>query len=89
MAMACLLVWRSLYLTCLAKEDTGIYGNTTTSDIPSMSIIPITSSVLWGALNNCREAQAIIFVIDSSDRFRVVVAKDEFDLLLNHPGISL
>lgn len=34
----------------------------------------------------CREGQAIIFVIDSSDKLRMVVAKEELDTLLNHPG---
>lgn len=33
-----------------------------------------------------REGQAIIFVIDSSDKLRMVVAKEELDTLLNHPG---
>lgn len=35
---------------------------------------------------SCREGQAIIFVIDSSDKLRMVVAKEELDTLLNHPG---
>ena len=34
----------------------------------------------------CRTAQAIIFVIDSSDKLRIVVAKDELDCLLEHAG---
>lgn len=34
-----------------------------------------------------RDGQAIIFVIDSSDKLRMVVAKEELDTLLNHPGI--
>ena len=34
------------------------------------------------------EAQAIIFVIDSSDRIRMPVAKDELDLLLEHKDIK-
>lgn len=33
-----------------------------------------------------RDGQAIIFVIDSSDKLRMVVAKEELDTLLNHPG---
>ncbi len=33
-----------------------------------------------------REGQAIIFVIDSGDKLRTVVAKEELDTLLNHPG---
>jgi len=35
-----------------------------------------------------REGQAIIFVIDSGDKLRMVVAKEELDTLLNHPGMS-
>ncbi|XP_057293952.1 ADP-ribosylation factor-like protein 6 [Hydractinia symbiolongicarpus] len=31
-----------------------------------------------------KDAQAIIFVIDSSDKFRIVVAKEELDTLLSH-----
>ena len=32
------------------------------------------------------EAEAIIFVLDSSDKLRMVVAKEELDLLLSHSG---
>ncbi|XP_036616946.1 ADP-ribosylation factor-like protein 6 [Trichosurus vulpecula] len=35
-----------------------------------------------------KDAQAIIFVIDSSDKLRMVVAKEELDILLNHPDIK-
>uniref|UniRef100_H2ZXU0 ADP-ribosylation factor-like protein 6 n=1 Tax=Latimeria chalumnae TaxID=7897 RepID=H2ZXU0_LATCH len=34
------------------------------------------------------EGQAIIFVIDSSDKLRMVVAKEELDTLLNHPDMK-
>ncbi|XP_031549996.1 ADP-ribosylation factor-like protein 6 [Actinia tenebrosa] len=34
-----------------------------------------------------KNAQAIIFVVDSSDKLRIVVAKDELDILLQHPEI--
>lgn len=34
-----------------------------------------------------KDSQGIIFVIDSSDRLRLVVVKDELDLLLQHPDI--
>lgn len=36
-----------------------------------------------------REGQAIIFVIDSADKLRMVVAKEELDTLLNHPGMFI
>ncbi|KAG1937768.1 ADP-ribosylation factor [Pimephales promelas] len=35
-----------------------------------------------------KEGQAIIFVIDSGDKLRMVVAKEELDTLLNHPDIK-
>jgi len=35
-----------------------------------------------------KDAQAIIFVIDSSDKLRMVVAKEELDLLLNNPDLK-
>jgi len=35
-----------------------------------------------------RDCQGIIFVVDSSDRLRMVVAKDELDMLLQHPDIT-
>ncbi|KAF5834650.1 ARF-like small GTPase [Dunaliella salina] len=35
-----------------------------------------------------REAQAVIFVIDSADQFRLVVVKDELDNMLKHPNLG-
>lgn len=35
-----------------------------------------------------RECHGVIFVIDSSDKLRMVVAKDELDLLLQHPDLK-
>uniref|UniRef100_T1IP28 ADP-ribosylation factor-like protein 6 n=1 Tax=Strigamia maritima TaxID=126957 RepID=T1IP28_STRMM len=35
-----------------------------------------------------KTANGIIFVVDSSDQLRLVVAKDELDLMLQHPDIS-
>eukprot|EP00798_Chlamydomonas_sp_ICE-L_P026099 gene26099-11813_t len=34
-----------------------------------------------------REAQAVVFVIDSADKFRLVVAKDEMDHMLSNEGL--
>lgn len=42
--------------------------------------------VLWEQYY--REAHAIIFVIDSADRLRLVVAKDELDSMLNHGSLN-
>lgn len=36
-----------------------------------------------------RESHAIMFVIDSSDKLRMVVAKEELDTLLRHEGTAL
>lgn len=35
-----------------------------------------------------KECEGIIFVVDSSDRLRLAVVRDELDLLLQHPDIS-
>ncbi|XP_065151861.1 ADP-ribosylation factor-like protein 6 [Paramisgurnus dabryanus] len=35
-----------------------------------------------------KDGHAIIFVIDSGDKLRMVVAKEELDTLLNHPDIK-
>lgn len=45
----------------------------------SISILAFSSVPL-------RESHAIIFVIDSGDKLRMVVAKEELDTLLNHEG---
>lgn len=34
------------------------------------------------------DCQGIIFVVDSSDKLRLVVAKDELDMLLQHPEVG-
>ncbi|CAG0910685.1 unnamed protein product, partial [Cyprideis torosa] len=41
---------------------------------------------LWE--HNYKSAMGVIFVVDSSDKLRMVVAKDELDLLLDHPDIK-
>merc|ERR1719318_823680 len=35
-----------------------------------------------------KDAQAIIFVIDSSDKLRIVVAKEELDTLIGHANLQ-
>lgn len=35
-----------------------------------------------------RDVDAIIFVVDVSDRMRIVVAKEELDLMVNHPELT-
>ncbi|XP_055601005.1 ADP-ribosylation factor-like protein 6 isoform X1 [Uranotaenia lowii] len=41
---------------------------------------------LWE--HHFKSCQGIVFVIDSSDRMRLVVVKDELEILLQHPDIS-
>ena len=41
---------------------------------------------LWETLLSRRDVEAIMFVIDSSDKLRLSVAKDELDELLKHQG---
>ncbi|XP_055316692.1 ADP-ribosylation factor-like protein 6 isoform X2 [Sitodiplosis mosellana] len=41
---------------------------------------------LWE--HHFKSTQGIIFVIDSSDRMRLVVVKDELDILIKHPDIQ-
>ncbi|XP_063695988.1 ADP-ribosylation factor-like protein 6 [Culicoides brevitarsis] len=41
---------------------------------------------LWE--HHFKNCQGIVFVIDSSDRMRLVVVKDELELLLSHPDIE-
>ena len=33
-----------------------------------------------------RDVQAVMFVVDSSDKLRMPIAKEELELLLRHPG---
>lgn len=35
-----------------------------------------------------KECQGIIFVVDSSDKIRMVVAKDEFERMIKHPDLG-
>ena len=43
-------------------------------------------SMMTSSLVLLRESHAIIFVIDSGDKLRMVVAKEELEILLNHEG---
>ena len=82
--------WASLPSTCLARAGTGTSGSTTTGT----ARWPPSPPPLY--LNSFH--QGIIFVVDSSDRLRMVVAKDELDMLLQvetiviesgRPGVGL
>ena len=39
-------------------------------------------------ITSFRDVDAIIFVLDSSDKLRMPIAKDELDQLLQHPGTA-
>ena len=43
---------------------------------------------LWEVVLSSNDVEAIIFVIDSTDQLRLVVAKDELDLILTQPIFS-
>ena len=66
----------SLPLTCLARADTGTCGSTTTETARYAPLLLTFMTLDMSTL------QGIIFVVDSSDRLRMVVAKDELDMLL-------
>ncbi|KAL6087951.1 hypothetical protein STEG23_034976, partial [Scotinomys teguina] len=59
-------------------KDVKAYLHTNESDLAEWKLI----------MQERRDGQAIIFVIDSSDKLRMVVAKEELDTLLNHPDIK-
>lgn len=46
----------------------------------------ILRAFLYNHTHTCRDVHAIMFVLDSSDKLRIPVAKDELDHLLQHPG---
>lgn len=46
----------------------------------------LTSVTRCHPVVSSRESHAIIFVIDSGDKLRMVVAKEELDTLLKHEG---
>lgn len=91
----CFVVFPSQCLTCLVKADTETFGNTTTGKCTGATKNTSPICRLFDTLILCdlflflREGQAIIFVIDSADKLRMVVAKEELDTLLNHPGMSM
>ena len=66
--------WASLPSTCPAKEGTETCGSTTTGTARCHHRFLLLSQYTFD--------QGIIFVVDSSDRLRMVVAKDELDMLL-------
>ncbi|KAG7277671.1 hypothetical protein CRUP_024491, partial [Coryphaenoides rupestris] len=75
-------------LICLVKADTETYGNTTTSTAPDTHNTQHDGRQLGGQLGLIViESHAIIFVVDSGDKLRMVVAKEELDTLLNHQDV--
>ena len=66
--------WASLPSTCPARAGTGTSGSTTTG---TARCWPSPPDIYLDIFH-----QGIIFVVDSSDRLRMVVAKDELDMLL-------
>lgn len=92
------IVFPSQCLTCLVKVDTETSGSITTSECTdgantkNLLCHPCSCYTYYKIFNGFvlpREGQAIIFVIDSADKLRMVVAKEELDTLLNHPGMYM
>lgn len=81
-------------LTCPDRADIETYGSITTSIkcITHHTLKHVNSNMTLSiktSLVLLRESHAIIFVIDSSDKLRIVVAKEELDTLLSHEGAAL
>lgn len=81
-------------MTCQARADTEIYGSIITSIKQINGSLNATVKVLSQLLDPRpspvlrRESHAVIFVIDSSDKLRMVVAKEELDTFLSHEGAN-
>ncbi|KAF4075298.1 hypothetical protein AMELA_G00232990 [Ameiurus melas] len=94
---------KEVNVLCLGLDNSGkttIINQLKPSNAQAQDIVPTigfsiekfkTSSLSFTVFDMSgqgREGQAIIFVIDSSDKLRMVVAKEELDTLLNHPDIK-
>ncbi|XP_047419308.1 ADP-ribosylation factor-like protein 6 isoform X3 [Sciurus carolinensis] len=81
---------KEVHVLCLGLDNSGkttIINKLKPSNAQSQDIVP-TIGFNIEKFKSSREGQAIIFVIDSSDRLRMVVAKEELHTLLNHPDIK-
>ncbi|EHB13942.1 ADP-ribosylation factor-like protein 6 [Heterocephalus glaber] len=81
---------KEVHVLCLGLDNSGkttIINKLKPSNAQSQDIVP-TIGFSIEKFKSSREGQAIIFVIDSSDKLRMVVAKEELDTLLNHPDIK-
>ncbi|XP_064436584.1 ADP-ribosylation factor-like protein 6 isoform X5 [Mirounga angustirostris] len=81
---------KEVHVLCLGLDNSGkttIINKLKPSNAQSQDIVP-TIGFSIEKFKSSREGQAIIFVIDSSDRLRMVVAKEELDTMLNHPDIK-
>nr|XP_014342355.1 PREDICTED: ADP-ribosylation factor-like protein 6 [Latimeria chalumnae] len=83
---------KEVNVLCLGLDNSGkttIINKLKPSNARAQDIVPtIGFSVEKFRTSSYREGQAIIFVIDSSDKLRMVVAKEELDTLLNHPDMK-
>ncbi|XP_036302371.1 ADP-ribosylation factor-like protein 6 isoform X3 [Pipistrellus kuhlii] len=81
---------KEVHVLCLGLDNSGkttIINKLKPSNAQTQDIVP-TIGFSIEKFKSSRDGQAIIFVIDSSDRLRMVVAKEELDTLLNHPDIK-
>ncbi|KAJ7402518.1 ADP-ribosylation factor-like protein 6 [Pitangus sulphuratus] len=82
---------KEVHVLCLGLDNSGkttIINKLKPSNAQTQDIVP-TIGFSIEKFKTSREGQAIIFVIDSSDKLRMVVAKEELDTLLNHPVAQL
>ncbi|XP_029438014.1 ADP-ribosylation factor-like protein 6 isoform X3 [Rhinatrema bivittatum] len=81
---------REVHVLCLGLDNSGkttIINKLKPSNTQMQDIVPTIGFSVEKFMTS-REGEAIIFVIDSSDSLRMVVAREELDTLLNHPDIK-
>ncbi|XP_056294598.1 ADP-ribosylation factor-like protein 6 isoform X2 [Pseudoliparis swirei] len=80
---------KEVNVLCLGLDNSGkttIINQLKPSNTQAQEIVP-TIGFNIEKFKSSRESHAIIFVIDSGDKLRMVVAKEELDTLLNHEDI--
>ncbi|XP_069049901.1 ADP-ribosylation factor-like protein 6 isoform X2 [Lepisosteus oculatus] len=90
-----LTVWlglkkRQVNVLCVGLDNSGkstILNQLKPENAQTQDIVP-TIGFSVEKISSCRDAQAIIFVVDSADRLRIVVAKEELEALINHPDVK-
>ncbi|ETE66488.1 ADP-ribosylation factor-like protein 6 [Ophiophagus hannah] len=81
---------KEVHVLCLGLDNSGkttIINKLKPYNAQAQDIVP-TIGFSIEKFKTSRDCQAIIFVIDSSDILRMVVAKEELDTLLTHPDLK-